>query len=88
MPVRFDMRFHTGETAFQLHMQAPAALDAGFTPGILTGPAETARRLYTARSIALGGDAQGGALFDGSADAEIYAAVARLSNEELEEILT
>ena len=51
------------------------------------GAAVTARRLETKREIRLSGSAQGMALFDGSADADIYTALDTMSNEDLEGML-
>lgn len=55
--------------------------------GMTSMDVETAQRLTTPRMIALSGDAQGQAEFDGSADAVIHTAVEEINNEELEEML-
>lgn len=47
----------------------------------------TAQKLATPRVISLDGEAKGETLFDGSANASIYVALERLTNEELEEML-
>lgn len=63
-------------------------LDA-LTEGIAgAAEAETAKKLSTARQIALTGEASGQALFDGSEDVSIYTHVERITNTELEEMLT
>ena len=63
------------------------SLGIGLQPGGGGGSAETAKRLKTPRAIALGGEATGETLFDGSEDVTIYTAIERLTNEELEELL-
>lgn len=50
--------------------------------------AETAERLATARQIAITGEAAGEGIFDGSEDIAIYTVIDRLTNSELEAILT
>lgn len=45
-------------------------------------------KLRTARTIELTGEAAGQALFDGSEDVQIYTAIAVLTNEEIEQMLT
>lgn len=52
-----------------------------------SGSAETAKRLKTPRTIAIGGEAIGETMFDGSEDVTIYTAIERLTNEDLEEML-
>lgn len=47
----------------------------------------TADRLTTARNIRLTNEVLGQALFDGSDDIEIYTAVERITNSEMEEML-
>ena len=49
--------------------------------------AETAKKLSTARQIALTGEASGQTLFDGSEDVSIYTHVERITNSELEELV-
>lgn len=49
--------------------------------------AETADRLSTPRQIEITGEAAGEGLFDGSEDIEIYTAIERITNTELEAIL-
>lgn len=51
-------------------------------------PASSARRLTTGRYITLTGEASGYAAFDGSEDIEIATAVSRMTNTEIEEMLT
>lgn len=63
------------------------AIGIGLEPGGGGGSAETAKRLKTPRTIAIGGEAVGETLFDGSEDITIYTAIERLTNEELEELL-
>lgn len=54
----------------------------------VTNGSAVATRLQTPREIALAGDASGGALFDGSADIEIVTVVEKITNTELEEMLS
>lgn len=49
---------------------------------------DAAQRLTTARTLGLTGDATGGATFDGSADVSLQVVVKRITDNELEEILT
>ena len=48
----------------------------------------SAGKLTTARTISISGEASGEGLFDGSTDVDIYTSVKRISNTELEEMLT
>lgn len=49
--------------------------------------AATAKKLKTAREIAIAGEAVGAAMFDGSEDIKIMATIERLTNEDLEVLL-
>ena len=48
----------------------------------------SARKLTNARTISITGEASGEGVFDGSTDVDIYTSVKRISNTELEEMLT
>lgn len=58
----------------------------GGTP-VPSEEAETARKLATAREIALNGDASGSAQFDGSKNIEIPVTINTITDEEIDEIV-